>query len=94
MRAVTAIATKPDMTPMNLFITITVTTLDKTAATTTHPFPWMWSATTASLCNDTDIALHHPSRSSFILIFNTLPVRLHADRFATRHPAFENQPGG
>ncbi len=41
LRTVTAFATKPDMTPMNLLITITVTTLDKTAAPTTRPYLWM-----------------------------------------------------
>ncbi len=51
LRTIMAFATKPDMTPMNLLITITVTTLDKTAATTTRPYLWMWSATTAALRN-------------------------------------------
>lgn len=38
-RTVTTIATKPNMTPMNPLVFVTVTTLAKTAATTTHPYP-------------------------------------------------------
>ncbi len=39
LRTVMAFAPMPDMTPMNLLITFTVTALDKTAATTTHLYP-------------------------------------------------------